>query len=553
MFQRIITLLLLIVTATTLAFAAPKATKKTPLPKELPKLPAGQVVLDGKALFTVQEKILSVTPVDRAALISARLDKLARNPLFKTETITTVEGETVTDIVAGDMIIMTVTENDAVTAEKPRSDLAREYAETIRVSVDELNYQYSMRSIIIGVMYTLLATAILVAILMAITRLFPKLIAKIESLKGTRIRTIRFQALELLQENQIATFLTNVARFFRIVLILGLFYVYVPLVFSFFPWTRGFSTKLFQYILLPLQKIWEAIASYLPNIFFIAIIAVLTHFVNRFSRFFFTQVERKTIIIPGFFPEWADASFKIVRFLTIAFAAVVAFPYLPGSDSPAFKGVSVFLGVLFSLGSTSAVANVVAGVILTYMRPFKIGDRVKIADTIGDVVEKTLLVTRVRTIKNVDITIPNSMVLGSHIVNYSSSAKEYGLILHTSVTIGYDASWRKVHELLIEAAKATENILELPEPFVFQKSLDDFYVSYELNAYTEKPSIMAKIYSDLHQNIQEKFNEAGVEIMSPHYAQIRDGNRTTIPGQYLPEGYEPEGIRIMRTSKDSPL
>jgi small-conductance mechanosensitive channel len=545
--------LLLVVTTATLAFAAPKETKKTPPPKELPKLPAGQVVLDGKALFTVQEKILSVTPVDRAALISSRLAKLARNPLFKTETITTVEGETVTDIVAGDMIIMTVTENDAATAKKPRSDLAREYAEAIRVSVDELNYQYSIRSIIIGIIYTLLATAILVAILMAITRLFPKLIAKIESLKGTRIRTIRFQALELLQEDQIAKFLTNVARFFRVVLILGLFYVYVPLVFSFFPWTRGFSTKLFQYILLPLQKIWAAIASYLPNIFFIIIIAVLTNFVNRFSRFFFTQIERKTIIIPGFFPEWADASFKIVRFLTIAFAAVVAFPYLPGSDSPAFKGVSVFLGVLFSLGSTSAVANVVAGVILTYMRPFRIGDRVKIADTVGDVVEKTLLVTRIRTIKNVDITIPNSMVLGSHIINYSSSAKEYGLILHSSVTIGYDVPWRTVHQLLIEAAKATENILELPEPFVFQKSLDDFYVSYELNAYTENPSIMAKIYSDLHQNIQEKFNEAGVEIMSPHYAQIRDGSRTTIPGQYLPEGYEPEGIRIMRTGKDSPL
>jgi small-conductance mechanosensitive channel len=553
MFRRLITLLLLVVTTATLAFAAPKETKKTPPPKELPKLPAGQVVLDGKALFTVQEKILSVTPVDRAALISSRLAKLARNPLFKTETITTVEGETVTDIVAGDMIIMTVTENDAATAKKPRSDLAREYAEAIRVSVDELNYQYSIRSIIIGIIYTLLATAILVAILMAITRLFPKLIAKIESLKGTRIRTIRFQALELLQEDQIAKFLTNVARFFRVMLILGLFYVYVPLVFSFFPWTQGFSTKLFQYILLPLQKIWAAIASYLPNIFFIIIIAVLTNFVNRFSRFFFTQIERKTIIIPGFFPEWADASFKIVRFLTIAFAAVVAFPYLPGSDSPAFKGVSVFLGVLFSLGSTSAVANVVAGVILTYMRPFRIGDRVKIADTVGDVVEKTLLVTRIRTIKNVDITIPNSMVLGSHIINYSSSAKEYGLILHSSVTIGYDVPWRTVHQLLIEAAKATENILELPEPFVFQKSLDDFYVSYELNAYTENPSIMAKIYSDLHQNIQEKFNEAGVEIMSPHYAQIRDGNRTTIPGQYLPEGYEPEGIRIMRTGKDSPL
>ncbi len=553
MFQRTITLLLLIITASTIAFAAPKTTKQTPPAQEPPKLPVGRVVLDGKPLFTVQEKILSLTPEDRASLISARLARLARNPLFKADTITTHEGETTTDISAGDLIIMTVTENDAEVAGKPRSELAREYAETIRAAVEKTNYEYSIRSIVIGALSALLATAVLVGLLMAITRLFPKLIKKIQSLKGTKIRTIRFQSLELLQEDRIVAFLITVTKVFRVLTILVLLYIFVPLVFSFFPWTRGYSVKLFEYFLLPLQKIWSAFASYLPNIFYLAIIVTLTRLTIKFCRFLFTQVEKKTIIIPGFFPEWADASFKIVRFLIIAFSAVVAFPYLPGAESPAFRGISVFLGVLLSLGSTSAVANVVAGVILTYMRAFTLGDRVKISDTEGDVVEKTLLVTRVRTIKNVDVTIPNAMVLGSHIVNYSSSAKAYGLILHTSVTIGYDAPWRTVHKLLIDSANATENILEIPEPFVFQKSLDDFYVSYELNAYTEKPSIMARIYSDLHQNIQEKFNEAGVEIMSPHYAQIRDGNRTAIPGQYLPEGYEPEGIRFMRTGKDAPL
>ncbi|RQW86706.1 MAG: mechanosensitive ion channel family protein [Geobacter sp.] len=553
MFQRIITLLLLIITTSTIAFAVPKTTKQTPPAQEPPKLPVGRVVLDGKPLFTMQEKILSLTPEDRASLISARLARLVRNPLFKTDTITTVEGETTTDITAGEIIIMTVTEKDAEVTGKPRTELARNYAEIIRSAIKESSNAYSIRSIIIGALYALLATAVLVALLIAIARVFKKVVAKIHSYKGTKIHTIRFQSLELLQEDRIEAFLITLAKTLRIILILILLYIYVPLVLSFFPWTRGLSARLIEYFLLPMEKIWTAFSAYLPNIFYLAIIIVLSHFASKFCRFFFTQIEKKTIMIPGFYPEWSDASFKIARFLIIAFAAVVAFPYLPGSDSPAFKGVSVFLGVLFSLGSTSAVANVVAGVILTYMRAFTLGDRVKIADTVGDVVEKTLLVTRVRTIKNVDITIPNAMVLGSHIVNYSSSAKDYGLILHTSITIGYDAPWRTVHELLIEAAKATENILELPAPFVFQTSLDDFYVRYELNAYTEKPSVMAKTYSDLHQNIQEKFNEAGVEIMSPHYAQLRDGNRTTIPSQYLPEGYEPEGIRIMRTGKDTPL
>lgn len=192
------------------------------------------------------------------------------------------------------------------------------------------------------------------------------------------------------------------------------------------------------------------------------------------------------------------------------------------------------------------ISNVVAGVILTYMRPFQLGDRVKIADTVGDIIEKTLLVTRVRTIKNVDITIPNSLILGAHIINFSSSSfNPPPLILHTSVTIGYDAPWRTVHELLKKAAAATPHILKTPEPFVLQTALNDFYVSYEINAYTDEPNLMATIYSDLHQQIQDTFNEAGLEIMSPHYTQVRDGNKTTIPEEYLPKSYQAPAFRIL--------
>jgi small-conductance mechanosensitive channel len=227
------------------------------------------------------------------------------------------------------------------------------------------------------------------------------------------------------------------------------------------------------------------------------------------------------------------------------------FPYLPGSDSPAFKGISIFLGVLFSLGSSSAVANVIAGVILTYTRAFKIGDRVQIADTVGDVMGKTLLATHVKTIKNVYITIPNSLVLGSHIINFSASAQGQPLILHTGVTIGYDAPWRQIHALLIAAAAATPGILPEPKPFVLQTSLDDFYVAYEINAYTDQPSGMALIYSNLHQNIQDKFNEAAVEIMSPHYHAVRDGNVTAIPENYLPHDYVPAAFRLFRTAPNA--
>lgn len=362
--------------------------------------------------------------------------------------------------------------------------------------------------------------------------------------KGTSIQSVAISNVELLSGDRIAEILFTINSGLR--LFFGIIIVYLTLtsIFGFFEFTREWSAQLLQYILSPLTETLKTIINYIPNLFTIIVIAFVTRYAVKIVHLVFTEVEKGNITLPGFHEEWSEPTFKIVRFLIFAFAAVVIFPYLPGSGSQAFQGVSVFLGILFSLGSSSAIANVVAGIVLTYMRPFKIGDRVKIADTMGDVVEKTLLVTRMRTIKNVDITIPNAMVLGAHIINFSSSASEKGLILHTGVTIGYDAPWRTVHQLLISAAEATENILKDPKPFILQTSLDDFYVSYELNAYTGDPSVMARTYSDLHQNIQDKFNEAGVEIMSPHYGAVRDGNQVTIPQDYLPKEYTAPSFKV---------
>lgn len=553
MFRMFITIALF-VAMTAVVFAAPqkKADNDVQGTGQISAVPVpdGRVVLSGKPVFAIKAKVLSFSPEDRANAISSRLDRLVKDPLFNAESVKVIDGDSASDIAFGDMILMSVTEADGFAEGKPRLALAEEFAGKIRTAVEARNKEYSMRSILFGALYTLLATMVLMAALFVINRFQPRLIAKIESWRGTYIRSIRIQKIEVLNEDRIAAILTACIHWTRVILLLSLLYLYIPLVLSFFPWTHGMATRLFDYILTPIEKVGHSFVSYLPNIFFLLVIAVITRYAIKFTGFLFSEVQKQTITIPGFYNDWAEPTFKIVRFMIIAFAVVVAFPYLPGSDSPAFKGVSVFLGVLFSLGSTSAVSNVVAGVILTYMRAFKVGDRVKIADTVGDVIEKTLLITRVRTIKNVDITVPNAMVLGSHITNFSSSAHEYGLILHTTVTIGYDAPWRQVHELLISAACATENILELPEPFVLQTSLNDFYVSYELNAYTEKPSVMARTYSELHQNIQEKFNEGGVEIMSPHYSSLRDGNMTTIPELFRPEAYRKPPFKVSVVDPD---
>jgi small-conductance mechanosensitive channel len=503
------------------------------------------IVVDGRTLFYVEERVLSFSAADRARAIGERIEKLCKEPQSSLNAIHVEEIETTSEIMAGDLVIMAVTERDAQAAGRSRQQLANEYTAIIRAAAEELRKEHSLKTILLGILWTLLSTIVLFLAFKLLKTFFPKLYLKLDSWRGTRIRSFRIQKLELLNADRITDALITVAKGTRIAAVLILFYFYLPLVFSFFPWTRGWAAVMFEYVMRPVRLIWDAAVEYLPNFFFIAVILVVAYYAIKLIRFVFKEIGKGTIEISGFYQDWAEPTYKIVRFLLIAFTAIVAFPYVPGSQSPAFRGVSIFLGLLFSLGSTSAVAHIVAGMMLTYTRAFQNGDRVKIGETMGDVIEKTMLVTRIRTIKNVDISIPNAMVLSSHIINYSSSAQEKGLILNTSVTIGYDAPWRQVHELLIAAACDTEHILKEPKPFVLQTSLGDFFVSYELNAFTDQPLQMASVYSDLHQNIQDKFNEAGVEIMSPHYGAVRDGNSIAIPPEYVPKEYQAPPFRIL--------
>lgn len=529
------------------ALAATKAPKVAVAAAAKPQ-PEAPVVVNGKTLFQVRG-LFSFSAQARAAAITARIEGLSKNVLFKPESLKVADAEGSTDILAGDVIVMSVTDQDAAAAGEPRQKLAQEYAAGIAAALIGYRHAHSLRSLILDGVYAFAATAVLLVVLRLFGIFFPRLYRKLHSWRGTVIPSLRIQRFELLPAERIANLAVGLARLLRLALVLVLLYFYTSLVLGFFPWTRGYARILVGYVLSPLHMAADAVRSYLPNIFFIAVISLISFYVIRAVRIIFTEIGKKTITLPNFYPEWAGPTYKIVRLFILALTVIVIFPYLPGSGSPAFRGVSIFLGVLFSLGSTSAVANVVAGVILTYMRAFQAGDRVRIADTTGDVIERTLLVTRLRTIKNVEVTIANAMVLNSHIVNYSASAGTEALILNTTVTIGYDAPWRKVHELLISAALATGNVLKEPRPFVYQTALDDFYVHYELNAYTDQPSRMAATYSDLHQNIQDKFNEAGVEIMSSHYASLRDGNYTTIPEEHRSRDYAAPSFRVETDSR----
>ncbi|WP_254433037.1 MULTISPECIES: mechanosensitive ion channel family protein [unclassified Dolichospermum] len=510
------------------------------------KIDGTPVLLGNTTLFVIQKNVGSFSHQERAQAVTNRLEKIANDPLISMDKLRVVKDSDTTNIVIGDKTLFTITDKDAKAVNKTRQILAEKCIEIIRNAINQYRKERSLYNILKGLFYTFISTVILFVFLKVFNQVYPRIITKLQNWRGIRIPELRIQNIELLPTARVSNIVTRLVKIICIIIVISILYIYISLVLSFFPWTKQISSRLISYFLGAIYKSWLAFADYLPNIFALALIFFITHYSLKFIRYIFTELGNGNISISGFYNDWAEPTYKLVFLIIVALALVLAFPYLPGFGSPAFQGISVFLGVLFSLGSTAVITNVVAGTILIYTRAFQMGDRIKIGDAIGDIVEKTLLVTRIRTIKNVIITIPNGTVLTSQIINYSSLSQDpnYYLILNTTITLGYDVPWRKVHQVLIDAAIATNNILAEPVPFVFQTSLDDFYVSYELNAYTNKPILMASIYSELHQNIQDKCNEAEIEILSPHYSAVRDGNQTTIPENYLPQDYKSPGFRL---------
>jgi small-conductance mechanosensitive channel len=354
-------------------------------------------------------------------------------------------------------------------------------------------------------------------------------LARMDALPDERFSPMRLQAQDLISSEDMKKLWMAVWRWvgwgltsvFLVVAITGLLMTS--------KWTMTLAARMILLLYDVVEYIWLGLIGYLPNLITIVIIVLFAKFVIRTIGLIFDGIQSRRIHLKNFYPEWAETSFGIIKLLVYVLTAVIIFPYLPGSSSPAFQGISIFVGVLVSLGSTTAVANVIAGVVLTYTRAFQVGDQVELAETRGRIIERSTFVTRIQTLKNVIVSVPNSMVLNNNIINYSKNMGQSGLLVHTGITIGYDVPWQVVNELLIEAAKKTEGIGQYPEPFVLQTSLEDNYVSYEVNGWTRKPEELPRIYSALHANILDEFHGHNVEITSPSYRAVRDGNAVNIP------------------------
>ena len=500
-------------------------------------------------LFYVYNKVGSFSAENRANSITEKIRKLYEDSFFEEDSIVIVPSDISKDIVyKNDFIIMSILDIDAKAENQSTEFIAKRNLNAIKKAVLYQNENYSMLPKRLG--YTALLILIIGVILYFVGKIFNRIRLHILKNSDKYFKGFTYNNISILspqKQQSLLMRLYSIVKGFTLVLIV---YFSLPLLFSIFPATEAYTTTLLRWILKPAKLAVMGFIDFLPSFVTIVVIVFIFKYTIKVIRFFFDEIKKENIKIDGFYSDWAMPTFNIIRFLLLAFMVVIIFPYLPGSDSPIFKGVSVFVGILFSLGSSNAIANMVAGLVITYMRPFKIGDFIKIGDVSGEVIEKTALVTRIRTPKFEDITIPNATVLSSTSTNYSSNTKQVnnGLLIHTVVSIGYDVPWKDIHKALIEAALKTEMIEQTPSPFVLQTSLDDFYVSYQINVYTKHPTKQPLIYSSLHQNIQDSFNAAGIEIMSPHYNAVRDGNNTTIPENYLKNDYEAPSFSIKNKS-----
>lgn len=480
-------------------------------------------------LFVIYTNIGSFSADERSKIIEGRIRELTNNIKFSPDSLILSEEENTVIIRWNDQMLMTINDNDAIWMNTDRSSLAKKYLDIIKSSIKTYRDENSLKAMLTNFSFAFLIVLVLGLIIYGVNKVFLLIKSKILKNRETKFKGVFIKNYELISGKQIIKFLWAITDFIKWITILIFVYLALPLIFNLFPATEGYAPILIDYFVKPLKKIGVAVVASVPNVITILIIVIIFKYTLRLLGYFANEIHKGELTINGFYKEWANPTYQILKVLLLAFMLIIIFPYLPGSESPIFKGVSVFIGVLFTFGSTGAISNIVAGLVLTYMRSFSLGDRIKIGDVTGDVIEKSLLVTRIRTIKNEVISIPNSQVMNSHTVNYSMDDLGNGLIVHTDITISYDTPWQKVHELAIQAALNVPQLEKTPEPFVFQSSLNEFYVTYQINAYTKKPHLQALIYSELNKQILDTFHNAGVELLSFHYTAYRDGSIPKIP------------------------
>ncbi|MGB5710480.1 MAG: mechanosensitive ion channel domain-containing protein [Waterburya sp.] len=419
------------------------------------------VILDGETLFNVSSKIKDLPAKDRAEEVSRRIEEVAKNSAISIDSIKIVEFEGLNLIKAEDKLLFVVTKSDAKVANRPLDELAQSHLQKAKEAIAQYREERSTQRLVQNILRWVFDTTVAIVLLILLRKIFKRINRRIEVWRGTRIRPLSIRAWQLLSVEQEANLILRLVKLIYWAIIAVISFLYLAAIFHYFPKTKIWGEAILSSFLKVLGIFGKSLLAYLPNLFSILLTIVVAYYIFRFCRLFFNAIETETLSLPGFDQDWARPTERLVVFLICALTLAIILPLLPGAQSPAFRGLSIFVGALFTLGGASAIANIVGGVVIIYTRAFRVGDRVQIADVQGDILEKTILSTRIRTPKNKIVTIPNANLITSNIENFTTAARDINepMIVYTTITLGYDVPWRHVHQVLIDAALSSPSIL----------------------------------------------------------------------------------------------
>ena len=489
--------------------------------------PGVPVIIDDQILYTFYTARGGLSIKDRAGNNEKKILELGKTRSVKPDSLYLFRWEdgSQIDIMYSDKVITSLTRNDALWMNTTIGSLAEIQRTAIVDAVKILQKKNSLAQLAKRIGLFALVIAIQVVFIFATNWLYRKSKRRIIRTARRKFKPVvirNYEFLTVRREIHMMVFASNILRY---VFILIQLVITIPILFSIFPHTKDLAMIIWGYITTPVKSIFSSVVAYIPNLFYIVVIYYSIKYLIKGVNFLAKEIESERLKIPGFYPDWAIPTYHIIRFLLYAFMIAMIYNYLPGSDKGVFQSISVFVGLIISLGSTAFIGNIIAGLVITYMRPFGIGDRIKLNETTGNVIEKSLFVTRIKTPKNEVITIPNSFILSSQTTNYSVSAKDYGLIVHSNVGLGYEVPWQKAHECLIKAAKATSGTIKTKTPFVLDMGLEDYYNMYQINVYISDANKIPFVITELNSKIQDVFLEEGIEIELPLLVSERKANK----------------------------
>ena len=519
------------------AAAQPASSAAAAAGRQAPPPSAAWVTLEGRRVFEIRVPAGAQTPQDAAARASAMLQKLANNPAVDPEQVV-VQEEPPYFMIGVQGRDGRFTPQLAVDARSARAfattpqELAERYRDLVRRALRHYRSGHSLGAWLRSTALALLFLGVYVA-WVRLQQLAERWLHRwILTAPSPWLGGLQLAGSKVLDAEQERASLLWLLRLVHGGLLLLASYLLIPLLLGFFPPTQVVAEGLRGQIRRLLERLLEGLVGSIPNLLAIAVILLLTRLVMRACLAWFGAIERGRLQFSGFYREWARPTGRLVAGAVLLAGLVTAYPYIPGSGSQAFQGAGLFVGLLAALGSSAVASNVISGLMLIYTRAFREGDRVEINGVVGVVQDRDLLVTRIQTPRCEVVSIPNATVITSAIVNFSFARRESErpVLLATTVTLGYDVPWRQVQGLMLAAARAVPGIAAEPPPQVLQTSLNDFHISYELNASLQDVSLYRETLSALLASLQDHFAEAGVEILSPAYHANRNGNPSTVPG-----------------------